>query len=299
MEHLTGEYGPLLLPKLPPESLLNERGVKAKMNTKNESGDSRHSKSATPLGWYKWFPRDFLASSTVRRMSFTAQGVYRALLDLQWEDGFLHSYDDAAAILRLTPEEKSAFEPFYDLCFPDGINEKLDEQRQASLTYIERQRQVATGKPKARSKQAKSKPKASLRLANTEPTASPSPTETETTTETLLTLDKSSVGTRDVWDIPECLRDDRFLASWSAFVQHRRDIKKPISAVGGKALLHKLSKHDAELAADALDESLANGWQGVFPEKVERSERPGRTRSGAKERNSMLARIGSSIEELE
>lgn len=269
------------------------------MNTKNESGDSRHSKSATPLGWYKWFPRDFLASSTVRRMSFTAQGVYRALLDLQWEDGFLHSYDDAAAILRLTPEEKSAFEPFYELCFPDGINEKIDEQRQASLTYIERQRQVATGKPKARSKQAKSKPKASLRLANTEPTASPSPTETETTTETLLTLDKSSVGTRDVWVIPEGLRDDRFLASWSAFVQHRKDIKKPISAVGGKALLHKLSKHDAELAADALDESLANGWQGVFPEKVERSERPGRTRSGANERNSMLARIGSSIEELE
>ena len=270
------------------------------MNTKNESGDSRHSKSATPLGYYKWYPRDFLASSTVRRMSFTAQGVYRALLDLQWEDGFLHSYDDASAILRLTPEEKSAFAPFYELCFPDGINEKLDEQRQASLTYIERQRQVATGKPKARSKQAKSKPKARSRVANTEPTASVSPTETETTTttETLLTLDKSSVDAQ-VWDIPEGLRENRFLASWSAFVQHRRDMKKPISAVGGKALLHKLSKHDAELAADALDESLANGWQGVFPEKVKRSERPGRTRSGANERNSMLARIGSSIEELE
>jgi hypothetical protein len=235
-------------------------------------------------------------------MSFTAQGVYRALLDLQWEDGFLHSYDDAAAILRLTPEEKSAFEPFYDLCFPDGINEKLDEQRQASLTYIERQRLVATGKPKARSKQAKSKPKASLRLADTEPTASPSPTTTTTPTETTTYIDIDKSMSRDaceIWIIPECLREERFLASWSAFVQHRRDIKKPISAVGGKALLHKLSKHDAELAADALDESLANGWQGVFPEKVERSERPGRTRSGSNERNSMLARIGSSIEELE
>ena len=285
-----------------PSTSENLSGKGTKMNTKNESGDSRHSKSATPLGYYKWFPRDFLASSTVRRMSFTAQGVYRALLDLQWEDGFLHSYDDAAAILRLTPEEKSAFEPFYELCFPDGINEKLDEQRQASLTYIERQRQVATGKPKARSKQAKSKPKASLRLANTEPTASPSPTTTTTTTETTtyIDIDKSmSRDAGDVWIIPECLREDRFLASWSAFVQHRKDIKKPISAVGGKALLHKLSKHDAELAADALDESLANGWQGVFPEKVERSERPGQRRSGANERNSMLARIGSSIEELE
>jgi hypothetical protein len=285
---------------LVPSTSENLSGKGTKMNTKNESGDSRHSKSATPLGYYKWYPRDFLASSTVRRMSFTAQGVYRALLDLQWEDGFLHSYDDAAAILRLTPEEKSAFEPFYDLCFPDGINEKLDEQRQASLTYIERQRQVATGKPKARSKQAKSKPKASLRLANTEPTASPSPTTTTTETTTYIDIDKSmSRDGGEIWVIPECLREDRFLASWWAFVQHRKDIKKPISAVGGKALLHKLSKHDAELAADALDESLANGWQGVFPEKVERSERPGQRRSGANERNSMLARVGSSIEELE
>jgi len=212
-------------------------------------------------------------------MSFTAQGVYRALLDLQWEDGFLISYDDAAAILRLTPEEKSAFQPFYDLCFPDGINPKIDEQRQASLTYIERQRQVAKNKPKAMSRVANSKPKARSRVANTEPTASVSPTETETETttetETMLTVDKSTVETTHVWSIPDGLQTEKFMHSWSAFVQHRKQMRKPISAVGGKALLRKLEQHTVEVATAALDESLSNGWQGVFPEKVD-IERPGR-----------------------
>ena len=263
----------------------------------DEPGESRHLTSATPLGWYKWFPRDFLASSTVRRMSFTAQGVYRALLDLQWEDGFLISYDDAAAILRLTPEEKSAFEPFYELCFPDGINPKIDEQRQASLTYIERQRQVAKNKPIARSRVANSKPKARSRVANTEPTASVSPTETETETttetETMLTLDKSSVETTHVWSIPDVLQTEKFMHSWSAFVQHRRQMRKPISAVGGKALLRKLEQHSVEVATAALDESLSNGWQGVFPEKVD-IERPGRARSVQFDngKQSTLARLG-------
>ena len=263
----------------------------------DEPGESRYSTSATPLGWYKWFPRDFLASSTVRRMSFTAQGVYRALLDLQWEDGFLISYDDAAAILRLTPEEKSAFQPFYDLCFPDGINPKIDEQRQASLTYIERQRQVAKNKPKAKSRVANSKPKARSRVANTEPIASVSPTETETETttetETMLTLDKSSVETTHVWSIPDGLQTEKFMHSWTAFVQHRRQMRKPISAVGGKALLRKLEQHSVEVATAALDESLSNGWQGVFPEKVD-IERPGRARSVQFDngKQSTLARLG-------
>jgi hypothetical protein len=185
-------------------------------------------------------------------MSFTAQGVYRALLDLQWEDGFLISYDDAAAILRLTPEEKSAFQPFYDLCFPDGINPKIDEQRQASLTYIERQRQVAKNKPKARSRVANSKPKARSRVANTEPIASVSPTETETTTETILTLDKSSVDTTHVWSIPDGLQTEKFLHSWTAFVQHRKQMRKPISAVGGKALLRKLEQHTVQRLAGSI-----------------------------------------------
>jgi hypothetical protein len=108
-----------------------------------------------------------------------------------------------------------------------------------------------------------------------------------------LTVDKSTVETTHVWSIPDGLQTDKFIQSWTAFVQHRRQMRKPISAVGGKALLRKLEQHSVEVATAALDESLSNGWQGVFPEKVD-IERPGRARSVQFDngKQSTLARLG-------
>ena len=37
--------------------------------------------------WYRWFPRDFLASSRVQAMTLEERGAYRQLLDFQWQDG--------------------------------------------------------------------------------------------------------------------------------------------------------------------------------------------------------------------
>ena len=52
----------------------------------------------------------------------------------------------------------------------------------------------------------------------------------------------------------------------SDFVEHRREIKKPMTVKAAKAMAKKLDGHpDPD---DVLLESIANGWQGVFPEKV-------------------------------
>jgi len=136
----------------------------------------------TPLGWYKWYPRDFMASSTVRKMSVTAQGVYRALLDLQWEDGRVPlSYPEASLILHLTTPEQNAFEPFFNECFPNGINEKLDEQRRAQIAAINRQIESGKRGGKVAGKGRPKKTKGSLR-------GTPNQTETDNTIE----LDKSN-----------------------------------------------------------------------------------------------------------
>ena len=96
----------------------------------------------TPIGWYKWYPRDFISSSTVRRMSYLAQGIYRALLDLQWEDGSVPtSMDEVAQILRLNEHEQSEFEPYLSSCFPDGANPKLAEERAKSVAYVIQQKE--------------------------------------------------------------------------------------------------------------------------------------------------------------
>lgn len=96
--------------------------------------------SITPIGWYKWYPRDFQMSSTVRRMSYLAQGIYRALLDLQWEDGSVPTdMAEAAQILRLNEYEQAEFEPYLPICFPNGTNPKLAIERQKSVDYVTKQ----------------------------------------------------------------------------------------------------------------------------------------------------------------
>ena len=146
----------------------------------------------TPLGWYKWYPRDFMASSKVRRMSITAQGVYRALLDLQWEDGNVpETYVEAKLILGLTEVEAMSFEVFYDLCFPGGKNPKLHSQRSQQLAFIEAQKEKGGRPKKGDSGSNEDKKEPSQNLGLTKPKLTPN--QTETKKESIDILDKSNI----------------------------------------------------------------------------------------------------------
>lgn len=51
-----------------------------------------------------------------------------------------------------------------------------------------------------------------------------------------------------------------------AFIAHRKDLKKPITENGAGAIAKKLEGHHDPGAV--LTDSIANGWQGVFPDKI-------------------------------
>lgn len=54
------------------------------------------------------------------------------------------------------------------------------------------------------------------------------------------------------------------------FLEFRRQIKKPMKQASAKAFqkkLEKLSGGNINIACDILEESIANGWQGIFPLK--------------------------------
>ena len=59
------------------------------------------------------------------------------------------------------------------------------------------------------------------------------------------------------------------LEMWTDFVQHRKDIKKPLSQVAEKRMLSRLSRFlEQGLNVNAmLERSIVNGWQDVYPEK--------------------------------
>lgn len=66
------------------------------------------------------------------------------------------------------------------------------------------------------------------------------------------------------------------------FVAYRAEIKKPMTSRSAVAMANKLRGHPNPDAV--LNESIANGWQGVFPEKVKSQNpmpRPGVVAAGA------------------
>jgi len=58
---------------------------------------------------------------------------------------------------------------------------------------------------------------------------------------------------------------------WLDFIQHRKDIKRPLSAVAEKRMLAKILRF-MEQGQDVnamLEKSILNGWQDIYPEKAD------------------------------
>jgi hypothetical protein len=68
-------------------------------------------------------------------------------------------------------------------------------------------------------------------------------------------------------NIPDKFTTLNFMSTWSAFLEHRIEIRKPMTIRGAEMMIKKLENHDADVAIAAMQDSVANGWQGVFPEK--------------------------------
>jgi hypothetical protein len=61
-------------------------------------------------------------------------------------------------------------------------------------------------------------------------------------------------------------------SAWNDFVAYRKERKKPVTPTTAKILFNRMKAWGADTSADALRDSIANGWQGVFPPKE--SNRP-------------------------
>jgi len=56
--------------------------------------------------------------------------------------------------------------------------------------------------------------------------------------------------------------------SWAEFVQHRREIKKPITPMSEKKQKNMLKRFTHADQKEMIDLSIANGWRGLFPDKI-------------------------------
>lgn len=69
-------------------------------------------------------------------------------------------------------------------------------------------------------------------------------------------------------EFPEELDTPEFRAIWAEWIAHRTEIKKPMKPLGAKKLLKSLTEGGQRKAIESINQSIANGWQGVFEVKA-------------------------------
>ena len=77
-----------------------------------------------------------------------------------------------------------------------------------------------------------------------------------------------------VFEIPENLQNEKFIATWKKWTTHRKEIKKPITKTAGEQQLKQLSVWGTERAVSAIETSIANSWQGIFENKSAMPAKP-------------------------
>jgi hypothetical protein len=77
--------------------------------------------------------------------------------------------------------------------------------------------------------------------------------------------------------IPDSLiYSEQFLATWHDWVTDRYARKKPITEMAAKAQLDSLAPLGPIQAIQCTRASIANGWQGLFPERFQQQNKPGK-----------------------
>jgi len=64
--------------------------------------------------------------------------------------------------------------------------------------------------------------------------------------------------------------DALMVGSWGEWIDYRKKIRKPLKEISWKKAYHQLmemSGGDASIAKKIINQSIANGWQGLFPLK--------------------------------
>ena len=75
-------------------------------------------------------------------------------------------------------------------------------------------------------------------------------------------------------EIPDGLRTDRFETAWGNWLSYRRERRLTVKPMTLKAQLRKLDGWGEASAAESIELSISNGWQGLFEPKPNGNGRP-------------------------
>ena len=73
---------------------------------------------------------------------------------------------------------------------------------------------------------------------------------------------------QDMPEIPEALNTPAFRSAWTDFIDHRKSNRKPLSPKAAELNLKKCLELGHDIACSAIEQTIANGWTGIFEPKA-------------------------------
>lgn len=128
----------------------------------------------------------------------------------------------------------------------ESIKTTLKRDLKKYESYVEKQRENGRkgGRPKAK------KPKPFLE----------NPTKPKK-------ADSVSVSDNDSVSVSEFFKSEELNKAFDDFQKHRRQLKKPMTEIAISRMVNKLNCEEPSIAVKMLEQSIENGWSGVFPVK--------------------------------
>jgi len=62
------------------------------------------------------------------------------------------------------------------------------------------------------------------------------------------------------------------------YIKYRKQLGKKLTQMGCDKLLSKLAKHNSAIVVESIEAAISNGWQGVFPEKINANNKSNNTK---------------------
>jgi len=211
------------------------------------------------LPYFPMYPTDFEAKTS--HLTLAEDGAYNRLLRICWMTPGCSIPDDAAWIMRRLRVDQGTFDAVVSVVIDEFFTSEKGRLSNAKLSRIysetndAHKKRVSAGSKGGKAKALKtnnsgpSNAKAMLK----QPEPEPEPKK------------KEPKGSRDAAaiDVLSAIVSHQLATD---FADHRRGLKRPLTERAAAAMVTKLHGHHNPSAV--LNDSIANGWQGIFPEKT-------------------------------
>jgi len=219
---------------------------------------------------FQFYPGDWLGSQRVSLLTLEEEGAYLRLLASCWQHGSIPSAPDmiarligkgASTTLATTLATMFQPHPFNPALL---VHDRLERERDKQDAWAEKSREGGRKSAEKRQNLKGGSTTVQPPLEGCLPNGSNQKATLLLQSTSSNTSSKEEVG----GEFPANLQSADFGAAWESYLAYRKSSRlKSLAPASIQAQLRNLSEMGHDEAIEAIHQSIANGWQGIFPPK--------------------------------